>query len=342
VPYVRTVHVNDSLVHDRTILGIRGGRDRLIIGLAAIQFDDPVHVVIEHRVDEDAPWQRTYGGLLDLSALAPGDHRLEVRAALLDGPWSKPLALTVVVIPRLIDRWWARVLMIIAFVSATFLLLRRFATRRLRRNEERQRERELVVHERQRIAMDLHDDLGAELSSMLLLTRLQRQHPVANGMERLEQLAGSLTEKMKEVIWSTDPGHDSLEATISFIQKHTAGVCARHGLMMRTQLPPKLPAMELSARVRRELFLLAKEALNNTLKHSGATTVSLEARTIDDSIELVFADDGRGFDQANGGRGMQNMAERARSIGAALHADGRARGARITLTLPLGDNRPNG
>ncbi|MBL8001917.1 MAG: hypothetical protein JNL05_08145 [Flavobacteriales bacterium] len=341
-PYIRTVLVNDSVMANRTIVGLRKGRDRLVVELGAVHLTTPLLLRLEYRLDPAGAWQRAIGTTLELSTLPAGDHVLQVRAGLEDGAWSEPVALTVVMMPPLWERWWAITLLLLLAMGLVFLVLRSFATRRLRRHEERQYERELVAHERQRIAMDLHDDLGAELSSMLLLTRLQRQHPVANGLERLEQLAGTLTEKMKEVIWSTDPGHDSLEATISFIQKHAAGMCARHGLMMRTQLPPKLPAKELSARVRRELFLLAKEALNNTLKHSGATTVSLEARTVGGSIELVFADDGRGFDEATGGRGMRNMAERARSIGAGLQVDGRAKGVRITLTLPLGDNRPNG
>lgn len=342
VPYLRRVLINDSLVSERSIVGIRRGRDRLVVGLAAVRFSEPEGVVLEYRIDPDQPWQRAFGGLLDLSAQEAGDHRLQVRAAWRDGPWSTPAEMGVVIIPRLSERWWARVLLVIALVSATFLLLRRFAARRLRRREERLRERELVAHERQRIAMDLHDDLGAELSSLLLLTRLQRHHPVPGGLDRLEQLAGTLTEKMKEVIWSTDPGHDTLEATISFILKHATTLCAQHGLSVRTVIAPRLPATELSAGMRRELFLLAKEALNNTLKHSGATTLTLEARVVNDAVELVIADDGHGFEGAGNGRGLQNMAERARAIGATLQVDGRSSGTRITLRLPLPAHRPNG
>lgn len=200
-------------------------------------------------------------------------------------------------------------------------------------------QREAVAQERHRIAMDLHDDLGAELSSLLLLTRLERERPGHGGMERIEQLAGTLTDKVKEVIWNTDPGHDTLEATLSFIQRHLSTVCGRHGLAARTVFAPGLPPLTLSAGLRRELYLIAKEAVNNAVKHSGATTFTFGARLQAGQLELTFSDDGHGGairDAEGVGHGLRNIAGRAATVGAVVGvADVRPHGTRITLRIAV-------
>ncbi|MBK8613138.1 MAG: hypothetical protein IPN85_06530 [Flavobacteriales bacterium] len=339
VPYIRSVTVNDSAAHVSSVIGIRQGKDRLSVEMGAVHFAMADRVRLEYRLDPSAPWQHTLGGTLELTALDAGNHVLQVRAALPDGAWSKAAELRVVVVPPLWSRWWARTLMALALAAGLYVLLRAAAYGRYRRKEQRMQQREAVAQERHRIAMDLHDDLGAELSSLLLLTRLERERPGHGGMERIEQLAGTLTDKVKEVIWNTDPGHDTLEATLSFIQRHLSTVCGRHGLAARTVFAPGLPPLTLSAGLRRELYLIAKEAVNNAVKHSGATTFTFGARLQAGQLELTFSDDGHGGairDAEGVGHGLRNIAGRAATVGAVVGvADVRPHGTRITLRIAV-------
>lgn len=344
-PYIRTVMVNDSTMSDRTIVGLRKGRDRLVVELGVVHFTTPLKVRMEYRLAPSDAWQRVLGGSLELSNLPAGDHVLQVRAGLEDGGWSEPVSLMVVMIPPLWQRWWAVTLLLLASVVGVFLVLRSIAEWRVRSREERVRQRELLTHERQRIAMDLHDDLGAELSSLLLLTRMERERPGGEGLARIEQLAGKLTDKVKEVIWSTDPGLDTLEDTMAFIQRHVLTICQRHGLRARITIPPLLPDATLTAGARRELYLLAKEVLNNTVKHAGATTFHLAAEVRGDRLDIAFTDDGRGgaINGAGAGHGLRNMAERAAALGGDLLVEeARSSGTRITLRIPLVPSRTNG
>lgn len=343
-PYIRTVLVNDSTMTDRTIVGLRKGRDRLVVELGVVHFSAPHKVRVEYRLNASDAWQRVLGGSLELSNLPAGDHELQVRAGLEEGASSEPVSLTVVMIPALWQRWWAVTLMLIAAAVVVFLILRSIAEWRLRSREEHVRQRELLTLERQRIAMDLHDDLGAELSSLLLLTRMERERPGGEGLARIEQLAGKLTDKVKEVIWSTDPGLDTLEDTLAFIQRHVVTVCQRHGLRTRIAIPSLLPEATLTAGTRRELYLLAKEVLNNTVKHAGATTFHLAAEVQGDRLEITFIDDGRGgATTGSAGHGLRNMAERAAALGGDLRVEeARPSGTRITLRIPLAPHRPNG
>jgi signal transduction histidine kinase/ligand-binding sensor domain-containing protein len=346
IPYVRSILVNDSVAQGRTIVGVRQNVDRLVVEVGAVHFTTPDLVLMEYRLNPANGWQRIAGLGPDLNRLAAGNHVLQIRAALEQGPWSAPAELRVVVVPRFVDRWWARTIIILTVIALTFVILRTIAYGRYRRQEERVRQREVLVQERHRIAMDLHDDLGAELSSLLLLTRMERDRPGQGGLERLEEMAATLTEKIKEVIWSTDPGHDTLEATLSFIQRRLANLCAQHGLMSRTTIDPTMPPVELPAGIRRELFLIAKEAGNNALKHANARTFTFGATLDADVVVLTFTDDGVGG-AADGmhddGRGLRNMKQRAVALGASLlFSEVSPHGTRITLRLPVPGHRPNG
>lgn len=344
--YIRSVHVNDSIVYDPDIVGVNGKKDRLVVELGAIHFSASERVSLQYRLYPDLQWHQPFGSSVDLSATEAGNHRLQVRAAIGDGRWSDTKELMIVVVPPLMERWWAKTLIALVLAVLIYATLRFMAYRRYKARVARLREREQLAAARHRIAMDLHDDLGAELSSVLLLTRMEREHPVPESLERVEHLVSTLTENVKEVIWSTDPDADSLESTLVFIQRYAIKLCERHGLRIRTTLPAVLPKVELAAGKRRELYLIAKEVLSNTIKHADATALTFIANVTSDTLMLDLADDGRGGATTSGilgGNGLQNMTQRAQGIGAGLSIqEVRPHGTRVIVTLPLEPGSPNG
>jgi signal transduction histidine kinase/ligand-binding sensor domain-containing protein len=346
VAYIRGVHVNDSLVPEHGIVGIRGRKDRLVVELGAIHYAEPERVTIQYRMDPKARWLSDFAGSIDLSAMEAGNHMLQVRASIDNVNWSEYAEMMVVVVPPLRDRWWARALFMVLGTLLVFAILRFLTYRRYQVRMAQFREREQLAAIRQRMAMDLHDDLGAELSSILLLTRMEREHPVPGSLERVEHLIGTLTEKVKEVIWSTDPGSDTLEATLAFIQRYTIKLCERHGLRVRTTIPTMLPRIELDAGKRRELYLIAKEAVNNTVKHAHATAFTLIVAVDDRYLTLDLADDGCGGTSRGKedlGHGLRNMTTRAEVIGATIEIlEVRPHGTRILLRMPIDLSNPNG
>jgi signal transduction histidine kinase len=309
-----------------------------VVNLGAIHFTKPESVSLQYRILPEPQWHTDPTGSIDLSSIEAGNHILQVRASIDGRTWSETVEMTVIVVPPLLDRWWARTMMVVLGIVVLYAALRALANRRYRIRMRQLREREQLALIRQRMAMDLHDDLGAELSSILLLTRMEREHPEPGSLERVEQLIGTLTEKVKEVIWSTDPGSDTLEATLAFIQRYVIKVCERHGLRVRTTIPTVLPRSELDTGRRRELFLIAKEAVNNTVKHAGASAFTLIVTVDGRSLTLELADDGVGgtSSKEHSGHGIRNMAKRASDLGATLEfQEVRPHGTRITLHLPI-------
>ena len=227
-----------------------------------------------------------------------------------------------------------------------------------RRLREVEREHALE-RERARIARDLHDDVGAGLTEIAVQTdwlrrdveRLAATHTAevqeAGILDRAGRVCASAVELIRSVdaiVWAVNPENDTLDRFVGYLT-HSAEQFARAaGITIRLDIPDDIPATPLSGRVRHNLLLIVREALNNVVKHAGArmvrVTVNVDAR----QVTIGIADDGRGFDvaaasgpQADGRHaGLANMRRRAEDIGGRLMIDSRpGGGTRVEIAAPL-------
>ena len=196
--------------------------------------------------------------------------------------------------------------------------------------EERQiiEQRRAMEHERARIAKDIHDDLGASLTRITMLSLSAREElgqsagPAAK-LERVHATARELTRTMAEIVWAVNPRHDTLDSLASYLGKFAQDFLGGADVRCRLQMPLELPAWPLTAEVRHTLFLAFKESLHNILKHAGATEVRVSLETEASNLVLSVRDDGCGFappqTESNGadgsGNGLRNMRQRLEEIG---------------------------
>jgi signal transduction histidine kinase len=196
--------------------------------------------------------------------------------------------------------------------------------------EERQiiEQRRAMEHERARIAKDIHDDLGASLTRITMLSLSAREElgpsagPAAK-LERVHATARELTRTMAEIVWAVNPRHDTLDSLASYLGKFAQDFLGGADVRCRLQMPLELPPWPLTAEVRHNLFLAFKESLHNVLKHAGAAEVQVSLETETANLVLSVRDDGCGFSPpqtesngANGsGNGLRNMRQRLEEIG---------------------------
>lgn len=283
------------------------------------------------------------------SRLPPGEYRFHVMVGGADGHWREgggPLALRVV--PRLWELRWVQ-------VSAAMLLLAGViggyawnAHRRLQRQLERLRMQHALEDERRRIARDLHDDVGARLTEIVLLGELAKrgeQTPVA-----LQSQVGGITGKvrqlvtaMEEIVWTVNPRNDSLPNLAAFLADSTERYLAAADLSCRVEVAPGLPALPVNAPARHNLLLAVKEALNNAVRHAAATQARLSIQLDDRTLRVAVADDGRGFDPAapaRQGNGLTNLRARLESVGGRTEIQSApGQGTRVCFALPLRQGR---
>jgi len=326
------------------------GRARdLQIRYTANSFLDPRRTRFQYRlVHHDADWrEETLDRLAVYTNLRPGDYRFELRAANAHGVWSEATAVFAFSLaPQVWQTWpfWVGSA-VGASLLMWFLHHRRIAfLRRLERLERAQ----AVETERTRIAQDLHDDLGANLTGLALkLDLAQRQAPesVSGQIKSLAGHARGMVDAMRETVWTLNPRHDTLESFAGFIAKQAEQSANSAGLRLRLKLPERLPNITIPGSIRHHLFLAIKEALSNAAKHANATEIHLDLWAEDDRLCLTVVDDGRGFvapllnsrvQPSSFGNGLANMRQRVAALGGELEITSTPRqGTKINVRVPM-------
>jgi signal transduction histidine kinase len=201
-----------------------------------------------------------------------------------------------------------------------------------------------MERERARIAQDIHDELGASLTSIGLLADMGARHkanPVAvsKDLEQISQTARESVAAMDAIVWAVNPRNDSLDHFANYVTHFAKGFFAPTQIRTRFDLPPNLPAHPLPAETRHELFLLVKESFNNIARHADASEMRLQLACDENNLRLTVSDNGKGLPKENGtrtGNGIINLHARVQRLGGQLNiasADGA--GVRLEFSMPL-------
>ncbi|MEO8588408.1 MAG: tetratricopeptide repeat protein [Flavobacteriales bacterium] len=215
-------------------------------------------------------------------------------------------------------------------------------------NRYRLKRRLQVAQLRTRLARDLHDDIGSTLSSINILSNVVQRRAEAIGdvdtatsLEKISERSHRLMREMSDIVWSVDPGKDSMADLIGRMREFGVGVLEPKGIAFHFNAPENAVARDLPVDVKRNLYLIFKEAVNNAAKHAEARSVFAELAVDGQSIRVQVDDDGRGMlsdERAAGlaGNGLRNMRERAIEIGAAFSTGvSEHGGARVAVVLSL-------
>lgn len=303
--------------------------------VAAMDFDAPLSNRLAYRLVSSRmgaePWQQlTQHSTVSLYELAPGQHVFEVRSA---AGASSPTAtypvtrLSLVVEPFVWETEWFRALIVVLATAAVGGLW-----------EYRRRQRRRLERTRQRIADDLHDDIGSKMSSVALMLDVSDHQPLEERQQMVRRAALTAREVMgdlRDAVWVVDIGYDSLPALAARMRR-VATTLAPHRCTLIIDEP--LPEHPLGMEARRHLFLLFKEALHNAARHAGEAPIFVRLHVRDRHLVLTVADAGPGFDPNadTEGRGLHTMRSRAEALGAHFSLKAvQGRGTTITVRVPL-------
>jgi signal transduction histidine kinase len=242
------------------------------------------------------------------------------------------------------QRWWFNALVALFFFAAVVSTVRVVEKRKFQFQLRRVEQERALEQERARIAQDLHDELGSSLTRLSLLgglLRVDKESPalVETHAEKISQAADQTVRALEEIVWAVRPGSDTLQSLVEYLAHFANELFADSPVRCRLDLPQDLLARALPPDVRHNIFLIAKEALTNALRHSGGQVVFVQVQADGKKFKLVIADDGKGFD-ANaptaGGEhnGLENMKRRAESVsGQLLVTSGQGQGARVVFEM---------
>lgn len=196
---------------------------------------------------------------------------------------------------------------------------------------------------RKDIARDLHDDIGSALTSISIASKIALQKKeqgtsVSEYLQKINDQSGAMMESMSDIIWAIKPGNNDLESTFSHMKEFASELCEPLGITMRFDAPDKLNAVTITADIRKNIFLIYKEAVNNAVKYSRCSVITTKFEQLPDKqVSMKVADNGNGFDKAviKPGNGLINMQERARQINGTLTISSASPGTAVTLVFPV-------
>ena len=296
-------------------------------------------------------WQEVFSigagrnGDVSYSDLPGGQYQFRVREVdALGVPTGEQAVLPLVIAPPFYANLWFRMALLVSLLALALGMERVIARRRMQRKLEKLRRNQAVQQERARIARDIHDDLGTVLSRISIVSEAaaSEAEPGSAQEQRLNEICEAsrqLTRTMEEIVWAQDPRHDSLDNMVSYICSFASDLLGVARIACRLDIPIELPGIPLEAEQRHELFLVFKEALNNIIKHSGASEVRISLRIEPDSIRLTVEDNGHGFDASalpeDKGNGLNNMRNRLQRSGGSvgIHSEP-GKGTRVEIIQP--------
>lgn len=326
------------------------GRGELEFAFTALNFRAPERCHLKYKLEGidqdwiDAGARRT----AHYNNIYPGGYRFRVIASNKDGIWNETgTSVDVLLLPHVWQAWWfqgAAALSVLGLAGGTG----RYVTKkRMRRRLELLEHRQAIEKERQRIAKDMHDQLGAGLTQVGLLGELARRD--ADKPERAKvhasricEVAREQAQTLDEIVWTVEPKNDLLNKLAAYIAVYAEQFFKAAAIRCRLDIPPGLPPEPLSAELRHNLFLAVKEGLNNIAKHAGASEVHIRFALNDSKLEIGIEDDGTGFAVHQGssfGNGLSNMKHRIEEVGGHFTLDSApAKGTRLHFEVPLGNN----
>ncbi len=327
-------------------LNFQAGHARVLeLRYTANVFAEPSKVQFRYWLEgHDRDWQP--GGnrrLTHYTALGPGSYTFKVSASSPYGDFGPPALLRFRISPFFYQRWWFFVLcgLSVVLAAAGVQSYRLHIQRRILQLEKEH----ALEKERARIAKDMHDDLGARLTQLGLISELVespdfRQDPTASPpLPRVSSLAREAVRSLDEIVWAVTPGKNTLDQLAGYLLHSAQDLISPSGIRLDVRMPQQVPSSPLSSELRHNVYLVMKEALNNAVKHSEATRIILEMSFTSGAALLRVTDDGRGFDPgeaAGAGNGLANMAKRAESVGARFECTSRpGHGTSISIGFPL-------
>ena len=281
---------------------------------AALDFVHPELTTYTYRLDDfDQDWvEAGERRFVMYTNVPPGIYTFRVKATTYNNIEAQPLAFSLTITPPFWQTWWFRLLGMAALAG---LLV---TTHRLRVAR-------LLALERMRlrIAGDLHDDLSSDLSGIALATDVIRQRPYLDDADRhqvenVRNTALHMLDALRDIVWYINPEHDTMEGLVSRM-RHTADSLL-HGIDYEIVVESSVPSGSLKMALRRHLFLVYKEALNNIARHARAKHVRVGLFPDHGRLLLEVIDDGIGFEPQKEytGHGLKSMWSRAKQMNADL------------------------
>ncbi|MGJ7033107.1 ligand-binding sensor domain-containing protein [Niabella hirudinis] len=325
------------------LLTLKPGQNIFSISFATLEYRNNAKKMYRYKLDGfDKDWTSPGSrNEVTYTNLSPGTYTFYVMGANTDGVWNeKPISMKIVVLPR----WYQTFLFKVTLLSLFAAALYAFYRYRLKQGLK-------LEKLRNRIARDLHDEIGSNLSSISLYAASAKK--ITAGNEKAETILSKINigtsemmEAISDIVWAVNTGSDHFDELANRVRSFAVQVTEAKNIELRFTDNKDIPDITLNMEQRKNIYLICKEAINNAVKYSGCTLLEVLIRKENHQLRIHIHDNGKGFELSSlespnnghsfGGNGIKNMKNRAAEINSVLklHTYPDA-GASVELITPI-------
>lgn len=278
------------------------------VSFTALNYANPAHTTFAYKITEISDEWVALGkqNFIILIGLTPGTYSLEVKAANEDGVWTpEPLRLSLIYLPKWYQTWWFKIILmvIVAFIVHG---VQRYRTHQIRKQQQIRKE----------IANDLHDDIGSTLTTVKNFAYLARHYPNGNHLSKIIESLDAAMLGLRDMIWVLDDTEDTIFELMNRIKKFALPLCEANNVFLNCKVLSERMSSTILKSEKRNLFLIAKECINNSIKYSGCSEIDIIISQIHSEMSMHISDNGQGFDTAKiySGNGLKNIQYRSKQI----------------------------
>lgn len=293
-------------------------QNAIALEFAALEFTNPAANLFSYKLegaDEDCVIAGT-NNAVRYANLSPGDYVFKLKVANNEGIWNtEPLLLKIKIHPPVWGTWWFRSLAVIFFLGIIIAVTKMVAQRKLKVRILRLEQQQALNRERERIGREMHDDIGAGLTQITLMSEAMKRRVKIKNQDRLDEIISTgrmLINNISEIVWNLNPENNTLKQLLAYLREQINKLLEYSSIDYKMTYPAEIPDLILSNQQKRNLLMVAKEIINNCIKHSEAKHLDISIVLKNNDLIFVLADDGKGFDVNNSkcGNGLNNMKKR--------------------------------
>jgi hypothetical protein len=330
--YIRSLEVNEKpllLSGDVTHISLKYFENNISIETGIIDYYSKGKSGIRYKLEGiNNNWQYAPANYtIRYDGLAPGKYTLVMQASNATNEFNGPVkTISVQITPPFWKTWWF-IFMVVVSIAIAINALFQF----------RLKQKMQVLKVRQKLHRDLHDDVGATLSSVKVYSEIL-QNNLNNPLitELIKNNAAEMIDKLEVIAWATNPQHDTFKSFKELMFKHASPLCYAKNIDLNIQCDGMNENMVMPGDIRQNLFLIFKEAINNTIKYSDASQCNVQTFIRDHKFYFEIKDNGNGFSGTikGNGTGWKNMQKRVKELnGKITIASEPGKGTIINITL---------
>jgi signal transduction histidine kinase/ligand-binding sensor domain-containing protein len=326
----------DSLLGKSDTVSLSYKQNFITLEFASLSFFEPYRINYYYQLQGvDKEWvNASRQRLASYANLSSGTYMFYVKSENRDGiPSQKITSICIIIQPPFWQTIWFKFLVLVVIVLLLYGLYK-FRINQLLKLQAMRNE----------ISKDLHDDLGATLGSINILSEVAKNKIESGDGEQTHSLltkisshSREMVDKMSDIVWAINPKNENVEKIIQRLSNFAQGICALKDIQLELKTDNPSLQQVLPMESMKNIYLIIKEAMNNAIKHSNCHQLTVSVRSIQGVLEIQIVDNGIGFDPhlVKTGNGLINMESRVKEMKGSFSIHAENKNTVVTLQIPI-------